>query len=128
MGEKEELKYYDVLYDFANVVMHLNEQAFEGEAKKNIEKKICRLIPAFTTLCGVDSKLNNEPAKKPKRKDKPKAVLQSNLIVQDGWGRCPNCGKKCIKVNQNTILVNYLMYCKNCKNEHDVTWRYEPKP
>ena len=55
MNKKEELKYYDVLYDFASVVVRLNEQAFDGETKKNIEKKICRLIPAFTTLCGMDA-------------------------------------------------------------------------
>ena len=142
MSEKEELKYYDVLYDFASVVVRLNEQALDGETKKNIEKRICRLIPAFTTLCGMDAEGKTdaskvEPAPQPepkpevtkeeiKKKPKPRVVLKSNLRVKNGWGICPVCARKCIKVNRNTVLVNFAMFCKHCKLEHVITWRYEP--
>lgn len=124
MSEIEEVKYYDMLYHFTSVIVRLNDIAFDGETKKNIEKRICKLIPAFTTLCGVN--LTETPKEIP-QKPKPKTVLHSNLIVRDGWGLCPKCGRKCVKVNENTILVNHLMFCKSCKKEYPVTWRYEPK-
>ena len=120
---KDEVKYYEVLYNFAHVVLRLNEQAMDGEPIKNIEPHIHRLIPAFMMLCGADS--SGEIVKKPKKKKlpKPKTVLQSNLLVRDGWGLCPKCGGKCIKVNPDTILVNHPAFCKKCKTESIVTWK-----
>lgn len=144
MSEQEELKYYDVLYDFASVVVRLNEQALDGETKKNIEKKICRLIPAFTTLCGMDengkidiSKV--EAAKKPGRKPKSESVqpqnatqelpkeepeqLPSNFMKDDnGWGLCPVCRKKILKLTKTTKLIDFPAYCKSCKTEYLVSW------
>ena len=90
--------------------------SYEGESKEKIEKKIIGLIPAFTMLCGIDYELLRE-------KQKSKTMLQSNLLVRDGWGLCPKCSGKCIKVNQDTILVNHPAYCKKCKTESIVTWK-----
>ncbi|MBR4026708.1 MAG: conjugal transfer protein [Lachnospiraceae bacterium] len=47
-----------------------------------------------------------------------------NLKVFNNWGLCPKCGKKCIKLNQDTILINYPMFCKVCKKEYLVSWKY----
>ena len=131
---RDEVKYFDTLYDFASIIMRLNENAFNGETKQNMEKKICRLIPAFTLLCGADEdgnaiehKRNPSKGGRPKKAPKPKTMLQSNLTVYDGWGMCPNCGGKCIKVNKDTILVNHPAFCKKCHTESIVTWRYEEK-
>ena len=140
MSEKEELKYYDVLYDFASVVVCLNERALDGETKKNIQKRICRLIPAFTTLCGMDAngKIDAskvEPAKKRGRKPKaepdpepalPKEEpepLPSNFMKEDnGWGLCPICRKKIVKLAKSTKLIDFPAFCKSCKTEYIVSW------
>lgn len=135
MNKKEELKYYDVLYDFASVVVRLNEQAFDGETKKNIEKKICRLIPAFTTLCGMDEEAvaKLETPKKHKSvqpqnatqelpKEEPEQ-LPSNFMKDDnGWGLCPVCRKKILKLTKTTKLIDFPAYCKSCKTEYLVSW------
>ena len=113
---RDEVIFYDVLHKFSRTVSRLNISALEGESKQNIEKRICRLIPAFTMLCGVDFESLKE-------KPKPKTVLQSNLVVRNGWGLCPKCGGRCIKVNKNTILVNHPAFCKKCKTESIVTWK-----
>lgn len=113
----DEVQFYDALNSFSDVIKRINDQASDGEKKRNIEKKMCRLIPAFSLLCGANL------AEQPKRQ---KTMLHSNLDVYDGWGLCPKCGRKCIKVNENTILVNYPMFCKRCKKDYPVTWRYNP--
>ena len=34
------------------------------------------------------------------------------------WIKCPICGGKTrIKVYENTVLVNFLLYCPKCKQE-----------
>ena len=110
-------QYYDVLYDFTKVVVKCNALASEGETDKILKNKFRKLLPVFILLCG------GEVTEPPKKKPKPKTVLQVNLKVRDGWGLCPTCGKKCIKVHDNTILVNYPMFCKACKRDYMVTWK-----
>jgi hypothetical protein len=125
---KDEVKYYEVLHNFSQVILRLNSSALNGEPIKNIEPHIHRLIPAFMMLCGVDrdGKMSKQKAGRPKKNAvKPKTVLQSNLLVRNGWGLCPKCSGKCIKVNQDTILVNHPAYCKKCKTESIVTWKYD---
>ena len=87
---RDEVKFYDTLNSFADVLYRINEQASDGETKKNIEKKMCRLIPAFTLLCGVS--LDDVP-KKSSKKVQPVEVLEppkkepeqlpSNFIKED---------------------------------------------
>ena len=122
-ASKDEVKYYEVLYNFSQVILRLNSGAMDGDSIEKIKPHIHRLIPAFMMLCGADS--SGEIVKKPKKKKvpKPKTVLQSNLLVRDGWGLCPKCSGKCIKVNQDTILVNHPAFCKKCKTESIVTWK-----
>lgn len=123
--------YYDILYNFAGIVTKANMRAFNsGDEPKQIAAILRPTVNAFMNLCLIDEgkaeKLKGE--KKEPKQDLPPKVLKSNLKVRDGWGVCPVCGKKCIKVNQNTVLVNFSMFCKRCKLEHVVTWHYEPKP
>ena len=114
--------YVDVLYAFARAVVKLNDKAIDGEEPKLMKKRFESLAPAFIILCGGD--VDIPPKEKPK--PKPKTVLQVNLQTKDGWGMCPTCGKKCIRVHENTILVNYPMFCKACKREYMVTWKMKP--
>lgn len=144
MSEKEELKYYDVLYDFTSVVVRLNEQALDGETKENIEKKICRLIPAFTTLCGMDAEVNidagkatrnsrgtpeqhSEDSRKgertPSELRESNEPLPSNFMKEDnGWGLCPICRRKVLKLTKTTKLIDFPAFCKSCKTEYIVSW------
>lgn len=127
---RDEVKFYDTLNSFADVLYRINEQASDGETKKNIEKKMCRLIPAFTLLCGVS--LDDVP-KKSSKKVQPVEVLEppkkepeqlpSNFIKEDnGWGLCPVCRKKIIKLTSTTKLIDFPAYCKSCKAEYIVSW------
>ncbi len=109
--------YYDILHGFANSMSRLDDKAADGEQIKGLQGKCLRLLPAFILLCG-DTTREVKPLGRHK-KDEP----QNNLTVKNGWGMCPKCGKKCIKVQENTILVNYPMFCKVCRRDYGVTWR-----
>lgn len=110
-------KYYDVLYSFTENVVKLNDMAANGETQKELQTRCMKILPAYITLCDGDV------IEQPKPKAKPKTVLQVNLNTTDDWGICPTCGKKCIKVRENTILVDYPMYCSKCQHEYIVTWK-----
>lgn len=144
-------QYYDMLYNFAQVTIRANDMALDGHPVKQIAKKLQQSAEAFYLLCKTDeivpvrankvgrpkkAETPQEPeqpevpetqTQPPKKKIVRHTTLKSNLRVRNGWGICPICGAKCIKVNQNTIMVNFLMYCKRCHLESVVTWRYEPK-
>ena len=107
-------KYYDVLYDFDKSVRALNTKAMNGEKVKCLQKYFIKLIPAFVSLCG-------DGECKGKRKGRKK--MENNLTVIKGFGLCPVCNKKCIKVNDDTVLANYPMYCKVCKRDYVVNWK-----
>lgn len=107
-------KYYDVLYGFSKTISAINMKAEDGIEIKKLQERFIKLIPAFVTLCGEGELEGKKKAKK---------RLKNTLIVRDGWGICPRCGKKCIRVNIDTVLVNSIMYCKHCKQEYVVTWR-----
>lgn len=134
--------YYDILYNFAGIVTKANMRALSsGDAPKQIAAILRPTVNAFMRLCLIDEERAEHPKEE---KIEPKLVLpsktqeehkrivhtalKSNLKTRNGWGLCPKCGRKCVKVNENTILVNHLMFCKSCKKEYPVTWRYEPKP
>lgn len=144
--------YYDMLYNFNKVVTRANSNAMDGMEPRHISVILQRTANTFLELCGIDltepvkgdsaapdrtgSIQNNEALKpeapktelkEPQTKPKHRVVLRSNLKVKNGWGICPVCGGKCIRINRNTILVNFAMFCKRCKLEHVVTWRYEPE-
>lgn len=130
MSEIEEVKYYDMLFNFTSAIIRLNDLAFDGETKNSIEKKMRRLIPAFALLCGES--LDDEPKKSnknvrligvPEPSPKEPEQLPSNFIKdENGWGLCPVCRKKIIKLTSTTKLIDFPAYCKSCKAEYLVSW------
>lgn len=138
---RDEVKYFDTLFDFASVIMRLNNKAFDGVAKNAIEKNFCKLIPAFTMLCGVDiendidisevgnrkkgggrpKKKEQEPTPEPKQEE-PEQLPENFLKENEGWGLCPVCGKKMIRLTGTTKLVDFPAFCKSCKDEYLVSW------
>lgn len=140
---RDEVVYFDTLYDFASVISRLNNKAFDGVAKNAIEKNFCKLIPAFTLLCGVNTddnidisevgnrkKASGRPKKKAQEQELPPGPKQEepeqlpyNFLKEDsGWGLCPVCGKRIVRLTSNTKLVDLPAFCKSCKEEYLVSW------
>lgn len=120
MSEQEELKYYDMLYDFTSVFVCLNDLALDGEAKKNIEKRVQRLIPAFTALCGSTAEKPKQSSEPPRKE--PEELPSNFMQEENGWGVCPICRKKMLRLTKTTKLIDFPAYCKSCKAEHLVSW------
>lgn len=130
-----EVKYYDMLYEFAGVVTRANEQSFEGRKPEYIAGRLRRSAEAFCRLCMIDNftedKKQEEKRKKlqehegtrtvHKQEDKP---LPDNFlhIDKDGWGLCPVCHSKVLKVTATTRLENFPVFCKRCRADHLVNW------
>lgn len=52
-----------------------------------------------------------------------KSLLPDNFIRNvNGWGVCPECGRKIMKLANTTVIVNFPAYCKSCKREVVVSW------
>lgn len=94
--------YYDALDLFNRNIKEINGHAAEGATLKRLQESLKKLAPAFLHLCGRNEK--------------------NVLLVREGWGICPVCGQKNIKVRSDTVLINYPMYCKRCKCDHVVSW------
>ena len=140
--------YYDMLYDFACLVSKANEYSFEGESPKKIAGKLRKSLDAFLNLCMLEevkpkAKKEEKPAEPKKAKKevaepkepepqkeepvKEKAVkkaLPDNFlkITPDGWGLCPVCKTKVLKVTSATRLENFPVFCKRCRADHIVNW------
>lgn len=147
-----EVKYYDMLYDFANVVTKANEQSFEGLEPKRIANTLRRSAQAFLRLCMVECieedrrKVKRDTFSGVQRSEKdasgndgavavPDQELMTNLkqeekpipdnflqIDKDGWGLCPVCHTKVLKVTAATRLENFPVFCKRCRADHLVNW------
>nr|DAQ55394.1 MAG TPA: cysteine-rich protein [Bacteriophage sp.] len=39
----------------------------------------------------------------------------------NGWGLCPVCGTKIVRLHHNTVLKNFPAWCKWCKREYVIT-------
>ena len=44
------------------------------------------------------------------------------LRIENGWGLCPVCSSKVLRVTMATRLENFPVYCKRCRAEHLVNW------
>lgn len=62
----------------------------------------------------IEYMLNKEPEKS----------VPGNFIYVDenGWGLCPVCHTKVLKVTTTTVLKDFPVYCKKCKTDHLVNW------
>lgn len=138
----EEIRYYDMLYDFASVVTKANEQSFEGMTPKHIAGTLRRSAEAFCRLCMIDTIAENkEPdrAQEGPQKHEEESQVSDQEVIQEqqeerpipgnflhidknGWGLCPVCGTRVLKVTATTRLENFPVYCKRCRADHLVNW------
>lgn len=137
-GADAEVKYYDMLYRFAGVVTKANEQSFEGMEPIQIAGTLRRSAEAFCRLCMIDSIAEGaEPEKAQENKKEPPVPVQESApdqkegkpipdnflcIDKDGWGLCPVCGGRVLKVTSTTRLENFPVFCKRCRADHLVNW------
>lgn len=133
---KEDEHYYDTLYNFAKVAINANDMALDGYSTDQIAKKLQQSAEAFYMLCKVDEVNENKQGRPKKGSDlieeKPKEdkktipdhePLPDNFMKdEDGWGLCPVCRKKILKLTRTTKLVNFPAYCKSCKADFIVNW------
>lgn len=138
-----ETKYYDMLYDFAGVVTKANEQSFEGLEPKKIAGTLRRSVEAFCQLCMIDTMAEGkdkdvEQEKPKKQKEEAPSPVQEAVPDQEteerplpdnflridkkGWGLCPICHSRVLKVTATTRLENFPVFCKRCKADHLVNW------
>lgn len=137
----EETAYFDMLYNFSCVVSKANEKSFDGYEPGKIAQYLKKSKTAFCKLCMIDdlgerateTKVQPEKKQEPEQKRVPekkmdpvkeKEPLPDNFlkINADGWGLCPKCGSKVLRVTATTRLENYPVYCKRCRAEHLVNW------
>lgn len=118
-------EYYDQLYDLCCAVNKANMESFEGADPANIAKALRKHYDIFANLCMIEQqkyKVSERPAEKVV--DKPINRNKKSTIRRDanGWGRCPACGGKMIRINKDSFLLNFPAYCKRCKAEFVVSW------
>ena len=135
---REEEKYYNNLYDFAIAVSRANEMSFNGANPYKIANILRKLLESFYSLCLYDPEIikkgmekhTEEVAKKVEKEvdkieDKEIVLMgKGNMleINEEGWGLCPMCSSKILKVTSVTRLENFPVYCKRCKADHVVNW------
>lgn len=48
------------------------------------------------------------------------------VTVAAGWCICPQCGNRTkTKVNANTVLINFPLYCGRCKQEFTIDYNIQ---
>lgn len=67
------------------------------------------------------AKKQAEP-KDPEKSPEPEPLPENFIKDENGWGLCPVCRKKILKLTSTTKLVNFPAYCKACKSEYVVSW------
>lgn len=144
---EEEIKYYDMLYDFTSVVTKANEQSCRGMTPKHISGMLRRSAEAFCELCMIDTITGGKgpDAVQEKAQEKPAAHKEDTAapeqeaglepqqeeqpdpdnflrIDRSGWGLCPVCSTRVLKVTATTRLENFPVFCKRCRADHLVNW------
>ena len=57
-------------------------------------------------------------------------AVEQTFVIEVGdakWLRCPGCGKKLIKLLPTTIVQDFPLYCRYCKQEVIVTIPADPR-
>ena len=71
----------------------------------------------------VDQDLIEENTKTEEENAHDPEPLPDNFIREEnGWGLCPVCRKKILKLTSTTKLINFPAYCKSCKVDYMVSW------
>ncbi len=127
---RDEEKYYDMLYNFTQSMVAANDMALDGYDMKSIARKLQRSAEAFYLLCKTDvvqakkagrPKKQTEP-KEPEKSPDPEPLPENFIKDENGWGLCPVCRKKMLKLTSTTKLVNFPAYCKACRSDYVVSW------
>lgn len=53
--------------------------------------------------------------------------MYSKMIDKDRWLICPACGKKLIKLLPTTVVQDFPLYCRYCKQEAIVNISSKPE-
>jgi predicted SprT family Zn-dependent metalloprotease len=53
---------------------------------------------------------------------------QGVMNLETLWYLCPVCSKRLLKYRRDTVLVNFPAYCKQCKTERLITFKYKIEP
>lgn len=115
----EELTYYEVLDKVEHDISVINEEAADGQTSSTLMKYMTNLMPAFLTLCGLE--LAEVEPEQPEQEE-PEPLPDNFIKEENGWGLCPTCRKKMIKLTASTALADFPAYCKACKAEYLVSW------
>lgn len=133
---KDEEKYFDMLYNFAQVAVKANDMALDGYTPKQIAKKLKKASDAFVLLAKLDEVKKTKSKKKAGSEDpeeKPAQVVSEQPVEPEplpdnfardekGWLLCPVCRKKLLKLTSTTKIVNCPVFCKACKAEYVLSW------
>lgn len=126
-----EMTYLETLDNMAGTINKINDIAMEGEPTGTLQKYVKRLFPTFIVLCGINPEdLKEEPpedkvevAPEPEPVPEEPEQLPDNFIKEEnGWGLCPVCRRKMIKLTASTTLADFPAYCKACRAEYFVSW------
>ena len=49
------------------------------------------------------------------------------MVNRTRWLACPKCSRKMIMVRDDTVLINFPGWCKNCKEESIITLEPESR-
>lgn len=134
----DEVTYLEALNNMTQLMNQINGIAEnDGEQIQTLQKYIKQLFPTFTALCGINpEELTQErpeeqqevaPEQPPELepepvKEEPEKVPENFIKEENGWGLCPVCRKKMIKLTDTTKLMDFPAYCKACRSEYLVSW------
>lgn len=62
-----------------------------------------------------------------RKKELTNSNICSKIIDKDRWLICPACGKKLIKLLPTTIVQDFPLYCRYCKQETVVNISFKPE-
>lgn len=117
---RAELEYQDRLNRLARNIEKINRFASDGMDLRRVSRRLVKNIYLFNSLLifhldrqvkGIFSPDNNLN----------KVEL---LEVVDGWGLCPVCSRKVMKITPMTRLEQAVIYCRKCKSESVVNWSF----
>lgn len=122
-----EMTYLETLDNMAGTINKINDIAMEGEPTGTLQKYVKRLFPTFIVLCGINPEdLNEEPLEDKVEVEpvqpEPEPLPDNFIKEENGWGLCPVCRRKMIKLTASTTLADFPAYCKACRTEYLVSW------
>lgn len=126
---KEDVTYFNMLNKICSVFTRLNTMTMKhGIKRKTIQDELLKTLEAYGILVGIDikfmiedylritadiSKNKDEAAKQPKKINTK--YVKGDCVV------CPDCGKRIMRLREDTYFSNLVVYCKRCKKEYVIS-------